>query len=93
MKRLLKRYKFYVFYRSSVFGISSQARFIPSEKVNVCCDLTVSLFLQWKTEILDYCPSTRILLIGCKTDLRTDVCTLMELSNQKQVPLSHEQVS
>uniref|UniRef100_A0A8C7M7S0 Rho family GTPase 1 n=1 Tax=Oncorhynchus kisutch TaxID=8019 RepID=A0A8C7M7S0_ONCKI len=48
---------------------------------------------KWKTEILDFCPSTRILLIGCKTDLRTDVCTLMELSNQKQTPISHEQVS
>lgn len=48
---------------------------------------------QWKTEILDFCPSTRILLIGCKTDLRTDVCTLMELSNQKQTPIAYEQVS
>uniref|UniRef100_A0A8K9UNY3 Rho family GTPase 1 n=1 Tax=Oncorhynchus mykiss TaxID=8022 RepID=A0A8K9UNY3_ONCMY len=48
---------------------------------------------KWKTEILDFCPSTRILLIGCKTDLRTDVCTLMELSNQKQVPITHEQGS
>ncbi|XP_020361596.1 rho-related GTP-binding protein Rho6 [Oncorhynchus kisutch] len=48
---------------------------------------------KWKTEILDFCPSTRILLIGCKTDLRTDVCTLMELSNQKQTPISHEQGS
>lgn len=47
---------------------------------------------QWKTEILDFCPSTRILLIGCKTDLRTDVCTLMELSNQKQTPIAYEQV-
>lgn len=47
---------------------------------------------QWKTEILDFCPSTRILLIGCKTDLRTDVCTLMELSNQKQTPITYEQV-
>lgn len=47
---------------------------------------------QWKTEILDFCPSTRILLIGCKTDLRTDVCTLMELSNQKQAPMAYEQV-
>uniref|UniRef100_A0A8V0ZRK3 Rho family GTPase 1 n=1 Tax=Gallus gallus TaxID=9031 RepID=A0A8V0ZRK3_CHICK len=26
-----------------------------------------------KTEILDYCPNTRLLLIGCKTDLRTDL--------------------
>lgn len=47
---------------------------------------------QWKAEIQDFCPSTRILLIGCKTDLRTDVCTRIELSNQKQTPISHEQV-
>lgn len=50
------------------------------------------LFLQWKAEIQDFCPSTRILLIGCKTDLRTDVCTRLELSNQKQTPISPEQV-
>jgi len=48
---------------------------------------------QWKAEILDFCPSTRILLIGCKTDLRTDVCTLTELSNYKHTPVSHEQVT
>ena len=48
--------------------------------------------LQWRTEILDYCPSTRVLLIGCKTDLRTDLSTLMELSHQKQAPISYEQV-
>lgn len=48
--------------------------------------------LQWKTEILDYCPNTRVLLIGCKTDLRTDLSTLMELSHQKQAPISYEQV-
>lgn len=47
---------------------------------------------QWRTEILDYCPSTRVLLIGCKTDLRTDLSTLMELSHQKQAPISYEQV-
>ncbi|XP_006035295.1 rho-related GTP-binding protein Rho6, partial [Alligator sinensis] len=45
----------------------------------------------WKTEILDYCPSTRVLLIGCKTDLRTDLSTLLELSHQKQAPVSSEQ--
>lgn len=48
--------------------------------------------VQWKTEILDYCPNTRVLLIGCKTDLRTDLSTLMELSHQKQAPISYEQV-
>ncbi|NXV94895.1 RND1 protein, partial [Calonectris borealis] len=46
---------------------------------------------QWKPEILDYCPNTRVLLIGCKTDLRTDLSTLMELSHQKQAPISYEQ--
>lgn len=48
--------------------------------------------LQWRTEILDYCPSTRVLLIGCKTDLRTDLSTLLELSHQQQAPISYEQV-
>ncbi|KAK1341207.1 hypothetical protein QTO34_017610 [Cnephaeus nilssonii] len=32
-----------------------------------------------------------VLLIGCKTDLRTDLSTLMELSHQKQAPISYEQ--
>ncbi|NXE98867.1 RND1 protein, partial [Menura novaehollandiae] len=45
----------------------------------------------WKAEILDYCPNTRVLLIGCKTDLRTDLSTLLELSHQKQAPISYEQ--
>lgn len=57
-----------------------------------CSQVTLVFVPQWKTEILDFCPSTRILLIGCKTDLRTDVCTLMELSNQKQTPIAYEQV-
>lgn len=59
---------------------------------NGSTEITVLLCPQWKTEILDFCPSTRILLIGCKIDLRTDVCTLMELSNQKQTPITYEQV-
>ncbi|XP_003963138.1 rho family GTPase 1b [Takifugu rubripes] len=69
-----------------------------SDAVLLCFDIsrpdTVDSSLKkWKTEILDFCPSTRILLIGCKTDLRTDVCTLMELSNQKQTPVTYEQGS
>lgn len=55
--------------------------------------MLTALSLQWKAEIMDFCPSTRIILVGCKTDLRTDVCTLMELSNQRLTPISHEQVS
>ncbi|XP_056588248.1 rho family GTPase 1a isoform X1 [Triplophysa dalaica] len=55
------------------------------------CQHKVSIIQQWKAEIMDFCPSTRIILVGCKTDLRTDVCTLMELSNQRLTPISHEQ--
>ncbi|KAK0133357.1 Rho-related GTP-binding protein Rho6 [Merluccius polli] len=67
-----------------------------SDAVLLCFDTSQpdtvdSSLKKWKAEILDFCPSTRILLIGCKTDLRTDVCTLTELSNCKHTPVSHEQ--
>ncbi|XP_051946668.1 rho-related GTP-binding protein Rho6-like [Xyrauchen texanus] len=54
-------------------------------------DTVENALKKWKAEIMDFCPSTRIILVGCKTDLRTDVCTLMELSNQRLTPISHEQ--
>lgn len=67
-----------------------------SDAVLLCFDISRpetmdSALKKWRTEILDYCPSTRVLLIGCKTDLRTDLSTLMELSHQKQAPISYEQ--
>ncbi|NXF87803.1 RND1 protein, partial [Eubucco bourcierii] len=66
-----------------------------SDAVLLCFDISRpetldSASKKWKTEILDYCPNTRVLLIGCKTDLRTDLSTLMELSHQKQAPISYE---
>ncbi|KAM3657298.1 rho-related GTP-binding protein Rho6 [Ammospiza caudacuta] len=67
-----------------------------SDAVLLCFDVSRpetldSATKKWKTEILDYCPNTRVLLIGCKTDLRTDLSTLLELSHQKQAPISYEQ--
>ncbi|NP_001080385.1 Rho family GTPase 1 L homeolog [Xenopus laevis] len=67
-----------------------------SDAVLLCFDISRpesldSAMKKWKSEITDYCPNTRILLIGCKTDLRTDLSTIMELSNQKQAPVSYEQ--
>ena len=67
-------------------GVRQPLTLLPSSFLSSCTAL------QWRTEILDYCPSTRVLLIGCKTDLRTDLSTLMELSHQKQAPISYEQV-
>ncbi|XP_016104080.1 rho-related GTP-binding protein Rho6-like [Sinocyclocheilus grahami] len=67
-----------------------------ADAVLLCFDISrpetvESSLKKWKAEIMDFCPSTRIILVGCKTDLRTDVCTLMELSNQRLTPISHEQ--
>ena len=47
---------------------------------------------QWKGEIQEFCPNTKMLLVGCKSDLRTDVSTLVELSNHRQTPVSYDQV-
>lgn len=49
-------------------------------------------FSQWKGEIQEFCPNTKMLLVGCKSDLRTDVSTLVELSNHRQTPVSYDQV-
>lgn len=51
------------------------------------------IFLQWKGEIQEFCPNTKMLLVGCKSDLRTDLSTLVELSNHRQTPVSYDQVS
>lgn len=48
---------------------------------------------QWKGEIQEFCPNTKMLLVGCKSDLRTDLTTLVELSNHRQTPVSYDQVS
>jgi len=42
--------------------------------------------------IQEFCPNTKILLVGCKSDLRTDLTTLVELSNHRQTPVSYDQV-
>ncbi|KAI1229815.1 hypothetical protein IHE44_0010819 [Lamprotornis superbus] len=68
------------------FDVSRPETLDSAAKKKLC-----ALTAQWKTEILDYCPNTRVLLIGCKTDLRTDLSTLLELSHQKQAPISYEQ--
>lgn len=33
-----------------------------------------------------------MLLVGCKSDLRTDLSTLVELSSHRQTPVSYDQV-
>lgn len=52
-----------------------------------------SLFAQWQGETQEFCPNAKVVLVGCKLDMRTDVATLRELSKQRLIPVTHEQVS
>jgi len=45
---------------------------------------------KWYPEVSHFCPSTPLLLIGTKTDLRADSTTLRMLSAQGQVPITPE---
>ncbi|KAG1967545.1 rho-related GTP-binding protein RhoN [Pimephales promelas] len=51
------------------------------------------LFFQWQVEAQEYCPKAKLVLVGCKLDMRTDVSTLRELSKQRLIPVTHEQGS
>ncbi|KAF9554859.1 signal transducer [Agrocybe pediades] len=46
---------------------------------------------KWYPEVSHFCPTTPLLLIGTKTDLRSDSTTQRMLSAQGQTPVSPEQ--
>ncbi|KAI4903962.1 hypothetical protein NFI96_013329 [Prochilodus magdalenae] len=69
-----------------------------SDAVLICFDISRpetldSVLKKWKGEIQEFCPNTKMLLVGCKSDLRTDLTTLVELSNHRQTPVSYDQGS
>ncbi|CDQ58441.1 unnamed protein product [Oncorhynchus mykiss] len=69
-----------------------------SDAVLICFDISRpdtldSVLKKWRVEIQEFCPNTKILLVGCKSDLRTDLTTLVELSNHRQTPVSYDQGS
>ncbi|XP_064895494.1 rho-related GTP-binding protein RhoN isoform X1 [Columba livia] len=47
----------------------------------------------WQGETQEFCPNAKIVLVGCKLDMRTDLNTLRELSKQRLIPVTHEQGS
>lgn len=46
---------------------------------------------KWYPELTHYCPSTPILLVGNKEDLREDVDSIERLKTRGHVPVTHEQ--
>lgn len=56
------------------------------------CTFSLLSSLQWQGETQEFCPNAKIVLVGCKLDMRTDLNTLRELSKQRLIPVTHEQV-
>ncbi|KAI4902327.1 hypothetical protein NFI96_020005 [Prochilodus magdalenae] len=69
-----------------------------SDAVLICFDISRpetldSVPKKWQAEAQEYCPNAKLVLVGCKLDMRTDVSTLRELSKQRLIPVTHEQGS
>jgi len=47
---------------------------------------------QWQVEAQEFCPGAKVVLVGCKLDMRTDLGVLRELSKLRLIPVTHEQV-
>ncbi|KAK1794444.1 hypothetical protein P4O66_011312, partial [Electrophorus voltai] len=68
-----------------------------SDAVLICFDISRpetldSVVKKWRSETQEYCPSAKVVLVGCKLDMRTDLPTLRELSKLRLIPVTHEQV-
>lgn len=44
-----------------------------------------------KERLRSFAPNAKVVLVGCKLDMRTDLATLRELSKQRLIPVTHEQ--
>uniref|UniRef100_A0A8C3HT73 Rho family GTPase 2 n=1 Tax=Chrysemys picta bellii TaxID=8478 RepID=A0A8C3HT73_CHRPI len=68
-----------------------------SDAVLICFDISRpetldSVLKKWQGETQEFCPNAKIVLVGCKLDMRTDLNILRELSKQRLIPVTHEQV-
>ncbi|MGH0169581.1 UNVERIFIED_CONTAM: hypothetical protein FKN15_059713 [Acipenser sinensis] len=67
-----------------------------SDAVLICFDVSRpetldSVLKKWQSETQEFCPNAKVVLVGCKLDMRTDLSTLLELSKQRLIPVTHEQ--
>ncbi|XP_010073108.1 PREDICTED: rho-related GTP-binding protein RhoN-like, partial [Pterocles gutturalis] len=59
----------------------------------ISLELRILACCRWQGETQEFCPNAKIVLVGCKLDMRTDLNTLRELSKQRLIPVTHEQGS
>ncbi|MCJ8738098.1 hypothetical protein PDJAM_G00031540 [Pangasius djambal] len=67
-----------------------------SDAVLICFDISRpetldNVLKKWQGETQEYCPNAKVVLVGCKLDMRTDMNTLRELSKLRLIPVTHEQ--
>ena len=69
----------------------------PQTDVFLCCFSVISpasyenVRAKWFPEVSHHCPSTPILVVGTKTDLRNDQDTISRLAEKKLAPLTADQ--
>ncbi|KAL7373024.1 hypothetical protein ABVT39_026070 [Epinephelus coioides] len=65
-----------------------------SDAVLICFDIsrpeTLDSVLK-KGETQEFCPNAKVVLVGCKLDMRTDLNVMRELSKHRLIPVTHEQ--
>lgn len=64
-----------------------------ADAVLICFDISRpetldSVLKKWRAEVEEFCPNTKMLLVGCKLDLRTDLFTR---SHSRPTPVSYDQ--
>lgn len=67
-----------------------------ADAVLICFDISRpetldSVLKKWQSETQEFCPNAKIVLVGCKLDLRTDLSVMRELAKHRLIPVTHEQ--
>ncbi|KAL2101750.1 hypothetical protein ACEWY4_003511 [Coilia grayii] len=81
---------------SSYYDNVRPLAYSDSDAVLLCFDISrphtlQSVLKKWLSEAQQFCPAAKLMLVGCKLDLRTDTHTLMELAKTKVFPVTYEQ--
>ncbi|CAB1434513.1 unnamed protein product [Pleuronectes platessa] len=50
-----------------------------------------SVLKKWQGEKQEFCPNAKVVLVGSKLDMRTDMNVMRELSKHRLIPVTHEQ--
>ncbi|TWW81871.1 rho-related GTP-binding protein RhoN-like isoform X1 [Takifugu rubripes] len=67
-----------------------------ADAVLICFDVSRpetldSVTKKWQGETQEFCPGAKVVLVGCKLDMRTDLSVMRELAKHRLIPVTHEQ--